>query len=288
MTVAHWGRQRHTGRPLTSFLTEHEACRAEFDVRREAGLGALQVVCEGCGARIEYPAESGVGLSAGQVHSALAASARQARGAPAPPSPSPFPGLVAIVGTGAALVTAVVLLSSGLGGSDDGSGRATSAAVRGTPTSSPTSTLRRRQPARSDSRLHMDRHEIADRFSIALPAAWRPDVEEGALTATSRQRDAEVECYFEDGVRPRRELVRRTSAFLHQRHPGARISKPRSERLGARPAERIVASYPRGSEAATTFVAGGYTYLVLERIDRGASKATRRAAAAIVASVRPI
>lgn len=288
MTVAHWGRQRHTGRPLTSFLTEHEACRAEFDVRREAGLGALQVICEGCGARIEYPAESGVGLSAGQVHSALAASARQAPSAPAPPSPSPVPGLLAIVGTGAALVAAVILLSSGLGGSDDGSGRASSAGVRGTPTSSPTSASPRRQPARSGDRPRMDRHQVADRFSIALPSAWHPDVDDGALAATSRRGDAEVECYFEDGVRPRRELVRRTSAFLHQRHPDARISKARSERLGARPAERIVASYPRGSEAATVFVASGYTYLVLERIDRGATAGTRRAADAIVASVRPI
>ena len=288
MTVAHWGRQRHTGRPLSSFLAEHDACRAEFDVRREAGLGALQVICEGCGARIEYPAESGVGLSAGEVHSALAASARQAASAPERPSPSPVPGLLAIVGTGAALVVAAILLSSGLGGSDDGSGRASSAAVRGTPTSSPTSGLRGRQAERGGNRPRLDRHEVADRFSIALPTAWRSDVEVGALAATSRPGDAEIACYFEDGVRPRRELVRRTTAFLHQRHPGARISKPRSERLGGRPAERIVARYPRGSEAATMFVASGYTYLVLARIDRGASASTRRAADAIVDSVRPI
>jgi hypothetical protein len=286
--VVQRGRQGQLGRPLARFLAEHDACNAEFDVRREAGVGTLHVICEGCGATIRYPAESGVALSAGEVRSALAASAGELRAAPPRPLASATSALAAIIGTGIVLILAVALLSSSSGNSGEGGAGSPARTASVASTSKGSASNRARSAGRSPAGPRMVRREVADRFSVAIPVSWSPEVEQGALAIVSPRGDAEVECYFEDGVRPRRALVRRTTAFLRGRHPGARTSKPRAERLGSRPAQRVVARYRGGSETAVIFVAENYTYLMVARIDRGAPASARRAAEAILASLRPV
>jgi hypothetical protein len=137
-------------------------------------------------------------------------------------------------------------------------------------------------------RIKLDRRRLAERVSIGIPPGWNAGVEGPAVTVAALNGRAEVQVYFEHGAKPDDALMRESRAFLLQRHTAARVAAIGPTRLGGREVRRVRVIYPDGTESATVLVAGGYSYLVLERLGKPFSAVVRRTTDAVVASFRPV
>jgi hypothetical protein len=129
------------------------------------------------------------------------------------------------------------------------------------------------------------RRTFAGSFSIGVPSGWRTGTEGAAITIAAPGSKAELSVYFEHGARPDNELARDTRAFLRRRHPGTQVRRPQVGIDGGR--RWMEAKYPGGSELAVTTVSGGYSYLILKRVERDAPPRIESEAEAALASFEP-
>jgi hypothetical protein len=308
-------REGEGARGIARFLTDHKDCDGGFDVRRTKGGGSsnLRVICEGCGEAYEYPAAGAGGAARSEPFPSLAA-LREAEGERvASETPAEKPATTALPGNGnsrpsraaaagvvkehrvatatlpgwlsTGLIVALiggglVLVGAGILGSDD-EGQAppepTTAVSESPPEPQPPAS------GQTESQPVLRQRSFADRFSIGVPRGWNTGTEGAAITIAAPGSKAEMHVYFEAGARPRGDLARETSAFLSSRHPGTR---PRPVPSNG-PQAIFEASYSGGSEVAVTTVSGGYSYLVLKRVDRGASERIQGQADAALASFKP-
>jgi hypothetical protein len=186
--------------------------------------------------------------------------------------------IVALIAGGLLLI--VLGAASGSGTSDS---TPTTANVDSVP-----STLPSPPPKAPEAPVKLDRRQFADRVSIGIPAGWNAGVEGLAVTVAALNGRAEVQAYFEHGARPDDQLMREARAFLMQRHAGASVAAIGPTDLGGRAVRRVRVVYATGTESAVVLVAGGYSYLILERLEKPFSPDLRRTTDAVVASFRPI
>lgn len=138
------------------------------------------------------------------------------------------------------------------------------------------------------STVTLHRRSFANRFSIGIAPGWQTGQKDGAITITAPGSVAEIDVYFQSGERPPSAMVGAASGFLEQRHPNGRVGSPHPTHLAGSPAVRVTTSYPGGAEEAVILSRGGYTYVVLVRVDRGANPAVQREAQAELNSFRPL
>jgi hypothetical protein len=134
----------------------------------------------------------------------------------------------------------------------------------------------------------LHRRSFANRFSIGIAPGWRPSEKDGAIAIAAPGSVAEIDVYFQSGERPPSAMVGAASGFLKQRHPSGQVGSPHQTHLAGSPAVRVTTSYPGGAEEAVILSRGGYTYVVLVRVDRGANPAVQREAHAELNNFRPL
>jgi hypothetical protein len=285
--------QESSRRGLSAFLADHEDCGQGFDIqRREGSDGSLvRVVCGGCGEAIEYTADAAADLPADPAFRSIS---QQVRSRPRPSTPKPpprtptkralrLPGwlsaplIVALIGGGVLLI---VLGIAQNGGTSDSTPDVPGGALSSVPLTTSSVPI--------DTSIKLDRRNYVDRVSIGIPAGWNAGVEGFAVTVAALNGRAEIQVYFEHGARPNDQLMQEARAFLLQRHAGASVAAIGPTDLGGREVRRVRVVYATGDESATVLVAGGYSYLVLERLSKPFSSELRRTADAVVASFRPI
>jgi hypothetical protein len=134
----------------------------------------------------------------------------------------------------------------------------------------------------------LDRQVVAGRFAIGLPPGWNESggASEG-YAFEPRGGAAGVTVFFEEGARPLGELASGAQQFLADAHSGANVGAPTAVRFGGGPARQVSATYGGGEEVAFVLARRGYSYLVLRRVDRGASTAQAADAEAVAVSFRP-
>jgi hypothetical protein len=142
-------------------------------------------------------------------------------------------------------------------------------------------------PGSGPGTVRLKRRRFADRFTIGIPPAWDHGVEDRAVVITAPGATAELDVFFESGGRPASRLARAARGFLAQRHQRGQLSKSQPVRVGPRRGLRVSITYPGGEEVAVVVTAKGFSYLVLRRVDRGASADIGRQAEAALASFRP-
>lgn len=132
------------------------------------------------------------------------------------------------------------------------------------------------------------RRAFAGRFAIGVPAGWDSggSAAEG-FSFEPQGSSAAVHVFFEDGDRPLGELADLAAIYLAEGHAGASIGAPERVRFAGGPAARVLSRYEGGEEVAYVLSRGGFSYLVLRRVDRGASPAIGAEADAASASFRP-
>ena len=200
-----------------------------------------------------------------------------------------LPGLIAGL-IGGALVLIVLAIASDDGSSNRGSTPSAGSASRATPTAptSSTPTPAAKQPSRPQrDEVRLERRQLADRVSIGVPRGWSAGISGGAVTVVAGNGNAEVQVYYEPGVKSDAELAEASKAFLLQRHPSARVTSVGPVDAGGVKAQRVRVKYDTGTETAVVLVAGGYSYLVLERLGKPSSGEVRRTTAAVAMSFRP-
>jgi hypothetical protein len=133
----------------------------------------------------------------------------------------------------------------------------------------------------------LDRRRFARRFALGVPPGWQDGSENGAITLTAPGATAEVDVFFESGRQAPNELARAARDFLASRHDGAQVGKPTAQQVGGVQAARVTVTYPAGEEVAVLLSSNGFSFLVLRRVDRGASPDIGRQADAALASFRP-
>jgi hypothetical protein len=134
--------------------------------------------------------------------------------------------------------------------------------------------------------LHTE--SFAGRFAIGVAPHWTAGEEGTAVAVTAPGSGVEINIYFEAGDRPLGQLADSARSFLRQRHPGGQIGAPQRQPLAHLQALRITDSYPGGTEVAIVLTSGGYTYLLLERVDNGVPGRVMEQADAELASFRPL
>jgi hypothetical protein len=157
-------------------------------------------------------------------------------------------------------------------------------------TTTPRPRAGRTKPAgtRKAREISLDQRRLAERVSIGVPEHWLAGLNDGAVTVADRSGGSVVQVYYEQGVRPEAQLHRESREFLLQRHPGARVAATGRTRVDDRQANSVRVVYPGGTESAVVLVAGGYSYLILERLDKPTSPEIRRTTGAVLTSFRPV
>jgi hypothetical protein len=291
------GVQESTRRGLSIFLADHEDHGKGFDIqRREGSDGSIvRVICAGCGHAIEYPAASDEELPAEPAVSQRfrtrdRRSPEKPPRAPGPQSdPAPRPARLfgwlsaplILVLIAAGLVLVIVGVASNSGTSDSTLDQPAGSPVTA-PLTVPSVPINTGPP-----RIRLDRRDFVERVSIGIPPGWNAGVEGPAVTVAALNGRAEVQVYFEHGARPDDQLMREARSFLLQRHAGGRVTKIGPSVIGQRAVRRVSVVYTGGTETATVLVAGGYSYLILERLTRPFSADLRRTTDAVMTSFRP-
>jgi hypothetical protein len=320
--VGNPGVQDPSKRGLSTFLADHEGCGGGFEIQRRQGSeeSIVRVVCGGCGKAIEYlaaadtelPAEAPAGRRVSQRFLNRERRSATRTGAAAPSSGSgvdapstgvpsaadaeasepgvpsmnwprwlPMPLILALIGGGLVLIVLGVASNSGTSDSTPGPADATA----GPP---PLTTPAPAPPAKEAARpVRLDRRSFAERVSIGIPEGWSAGVSGGAVTIAALSGRSEIQVYFEHAATSLAQLRRQARTFLLQRHPGARVADIGQVDIGWRRAPAIRVAYPTGSESAVVLVAGGYTYLILERLSKPLSMSLQRTSDAVVTSFRP-
>src|SRR4029077_3159600 len=284
---------------IARFLADHQSHEAGFDVGRGRGAasGRLKVTCLECGKSVEYRA----GEAAEQAERALAAGleGNVPRIGSAPGTEGPGGGRRrAAIPPSAYLVAIGVLVGVGLlvgllseSGSDHSSGSAkpngptVATATQPNTTSAPPAPSARPQTT-VQPRLQVT--TFASRFRIGVARGWQVGQKDTAIALVAPGSKAEVDVYYASQQRSLNDLASDASRFLKTRHPAGRVTAPHPERIGLLQGLRIKAVYPGGSESALVLVNGGFTYVLLQRVDRGASRRQVRQAKAQAESFSPL
>jgi len=133
--------------------------------------------------------------------------------------------------------------------------------------------------------VNLDRTRVAGIFTIGIPRGWeRDETDDGAVSIHVKDSSAEVRIFYESGERPNGELAGAAAGFLADEHKGAQVSKPQVVRVDHTRAAMVHAEYGGGEEDAVVFSKGGYAFLLLCRVDRGAAERLHDEAEAIMAS----
>jgi hypothetical protein len=255
--------------------------------------------CEGCGKCITYSGGARELLQAHGVEATGAVVGRRLlpsgetveRWLPAPPAlpwwvPNAY--IVAVIAIGLALITFGVLGRSGGGGEGGDAGESVPsvsapAAIAPSPATE--------QPARRKHRVRgpeLNRVEVADRFAIGVPEGWLGGTSGGAVVIESPSREAEVRIFLQPGqVRPS-QFVRQAISFLRSEHPDGKVRRLPPTRIGPLRAEAIVDHYPGGAVRVRLLSGGGYSYLLLNRIERHSDRAVRAESGAAMRSFRTL
>jgi hypothetical protein len=313
-------------RGVARFLADHQHCNAGFDVRRDddPGSGRLSITCEGCGETIEYRAGDAGAPSAldqvlvdqpngstitgepgGRVPPEPAAGPQASEAGPpiSPPPGAPraahgrLPRWLAPALIGGLILAGCAMIAIGLMTSDGEEGApepvATEAPVPEPEAPAPAPADPAPAPAEpapepAPQAALRTRSFAAGQFSIGLPAGWKSggSAAEG-FNFEAPGDAAAVTVFFEQGGRPAGQLATLARDFLAQRHPDAQIGPPKPTRLANSRALRVIATYDGGTESAVAFSNGGFAYLVLERVDAGASPEVSADADAVLASFKP-
>jgi hypothetical protein len=289
-------RFRGTGTGAVSrILREHRACDAGFDVSRHPGRpgGRLRIRCKGCGQEMVYHASDAGSWGALQDLDGGGPFENGAHRRPWAGLGRPGWGTVSLI---AALVLAAALAAIVLSGEgeDDGSGSSSVTSVEGTSgsTEAPAGKRPPKGPAEEPSGKAKERVVVlqprivpSGGFSIGLAPGWHKGVEDGAIVF-ARGKDAEVRVFYERGARSYPIMLEGLGDLLRNEHPKARISRVAPFWFGDVFGRKLRADYPGGRELGVATAAGGYSYFVLVRVDRGAEPAAVREARAIHASFR--
>jgi len=125
------------------------------------------------------------------------------------------------------------------------------------------------------------------RFSIGVPTGWQNGNEGEGVAITAPGSTAEIVVISQQGSFSQDQLAQGARGVLAQRHQGAQIGSPKPVRIGAQKGLRVVATYPGGEEAAIVISARGFSHLIVQRVDRGASPDLSQQADAALASFKP-
>jgi hypothetical protein len=284
---------------IARFLADHQGHEAGFDVGRESGAatGRLKVTCLECGKSVEYRA----GEAAEQAERALAAGleGNVPRIASAPGSKGPAGGRRrTLIPASAYLVAIGVLVGVGLlvgllseSGSDHSPGSAQPSGPTVEARTQPSTTSAPPAPSARPQTTVQPRLQVttfASRFRIGVARGWQVGQKDTAIALVAPGSKAEVDVYYASQQRSLNDLASDASRFLKTRHPAGRVTAPHPERIGLLQGLRIKAVYPGGSESALVLVNGGFTYVLLQRVDRGASRRQVRQAKAQAESFSPL
>ena len=287
-------------RGIARFLAEHQGHEAGFDVGREGGAatGRLRVTCLECGKSVEYRA----GEAAERAERALAAGLEgyvpRIRSDPGADGPADGRRRT-LIPPSAYLVAIGVLVGVGLfvgllsdSGSDHSpgsvqpSGSTASRSTQPSMTSAPPP-----PPSAGPETIRQPRLQVttfASRFRIGVARGWHVGQKDTAIALVAPGSKAEVDVYYASEQRSLNDLASEASRFLKTRHPEGRVTAPHPERVGLLQGLRIKAVYRDGSESALVLVDGGFTYVLLQRVDRGASRRQVRQAKAQAESFSPV
>jgi hypothetical protein len=305
-------------RRVSRFIAAHQSCAGEFELARQGGDSGstIQLICRGCGARRECD-PSHPGLLALEAESGKTPRDRAAPGSgiekwlPSPPAlpwwvPNAY--IAGVIVVGFALVAFGVVAPRG----DDGVGAgvptpvgqtvetpppvtpppvtATASGV-GTGAGEASAPERRWEfPAEAKRRrAALRRVEVLNRFAIGVPPGWGGGASGGSVVFVAPGGAAEVRVFLErDRGADLRELVRDARRFLLSRHPGSKVGPSRAASVGGHPAAVLVAGGHGIRERAVLLSAGGFSYLLLQRVTDAAPRVVRFEALAALDSFRAL
>jgi hypothetical protein len=143
------------------------------------------------------------------------------------------------------------------------------------------------QPQEPVGDVPLEPRTFVNRFSIGIPEGWEGGQEGRAIALTAPGATAELLVFFQQGESPLPVLARGARGFLAERNRGAQIGGPKPTRIGGQRGLRITATYRGGEEVAVVISAKGHSYVILRRVDRGASPDLEQQADAALASFSP-
>ena len=227
---------------------------------------------------------------------------------PQPISPAPYrrgiPGWIPVLLIGALIIGGLVMIVIGLTRSDSeqaGSGPATPAESKPAPgggKSEQPAQPAEQAPAPQEGEggteapaggaVALDKRTFLDRFEIGVPAGWEAGSSGENVVLKAPGGVAAVSIVTQQGEFPDSALTQGARSFLTTEHAGADLGSAERVRLGGRPATSIRATYPGGVDTAYALSAGGVSYLISNRSDRGASAEISAQADAAVQSFKPL
>lgn len=301
-------------RGIARFLSDHQHCDAGFDVHREAGAGTgrLKVTCKGCGASIAYKAAEAGELAAGPAlangegpvpepsmdpppgHTELSGGFTPSSPAGGERPPGHLPRWVAPLAIGLLIAAGVAMIVIGLNRTG-GTGTTPETTPEEAPTATSTAASQaqpapaatQQAPPPTQPQVALNDRSFEGRFTIGVPPGWSAGERNSAISLASGGRVAEIRVYFQPSDEGSRDLARGAASFLEQEHPGAEVTKLRTVRLGPRKGMGVTATYQGGEESAVVLSGGGYEFLVLRRVDDGASPDVAAQADASLQSFKP-
>jgi hypothetical protein len=287
---------------VSGFIATHEQCGYGFQVApSRSGPGRLHLVCGGCGERAEYRGDDVAVLEEHGIDASQAAQGRRFRPSRESmerwlPAPAALPWwvpnayILGVIAVGLGLIAFGLLHDRQSGhailGADSHPAAPRAADAAATPSPPPAPKAKPAQPARKPPDLH--RLVVLNRFSVGVPAGWTGGTQSGAVVFVAPGGSAELRFFLQPGTTPPSRMVDRAHSFLAREHPTAKITAADSLRLGKLKALDLVARYPGGAERAYLLSTGGYSYLILSRVDGDAARSVRTDSGAIVRSFRPV
>lgn len=305
------GPGRATRNDVAKFLSAHEECASDFDIRRTAGIGkGLRVVCNGCGTRAAYTASESGALTLvdppapGRREGGRRLTREEVeRWLPAPaalPWWIPNAYILAIIAVGLAMIAFGLSQSTEqepvVVGEREEPASAVPPPAAAAPTGAPANSAAADAGGKSKrsglqaaaAKLELDPVTVLGRFRIGVAEGWLRGTSGGAIVLRTGDDDAEVKVFLEPGDAGPRRLARRAVEFLRNAHPGAEISRPQRVRVGDDPAVALSASYDGGRERALLLSESGFEYLLLSRTDADASRTEKVEALAVLRSFRAL
>ena len=125
---------------------------------------------------------------------------------------------------------------------------------------------------------------VLERFEIGVPPGWIRGLGGGAVIFRAPGQEAELRIFFEPTDEADQALARKAEEFLAGEHPGAKIRGPVRIELGDEKALGLLADWKGGKERAALLSDGGYSYLLLSRVDDGAQRSSKTGALAALYS----
>ena len=133
----------------------------------------------------------------------------------------------------------------------------------------------------------VDRRTFANQFEIGVPAGWQTGERDGGTLLSAPGGAAEVVVLF-GSQQPAGQLGSVAAQILGNQYSGAQAGKPKPANIGGLRAVRVTGEFRGGEVAAYALNGGGETYVLTQRIARGASAEVSGQAAAVIESFRPL